>query len=190
MQSLESLSVRELFEKASSTAPSPGGGAVAAVGGMLGIALILKALRISLRNSPDADAYAEQDSELTALAARLAEDAVSDERAFADYVEAARLPKADEKERAVRSEALRKAAIVATEAALEMLRHAKDAFALSRQIEPAIKRNIEADLIAGREFLKVVRTVAVENCHANLAGLRDTSERGRLEELVETHLFD
>ena len=187
MPRLEKLPVRDLFDQASSTAPSPGGGAVAAVGGMLGIALILKALRISQRKADDPSAYASEDAELQALAARLAEDADADERAFAAYVAAARLPKSNEDERTVRAKALRRAAIAAAEAALEMLRHAKDAFALSRRVEPAINRNIHADLIAGREFLKVVRTVAVENCRANLAGLRDSTEANRLERLMERY---
>ena len=187
MPHLEKLTVRELFERASSTAPSPGGGAVAAVGGMLGISLILKALRISLRNAEDAGAYARDDAALTDLALRLAEDADADEGAFAAYVNAARLPKGTEDERGARNAALRKAAIGATDAGIEMLRHAQEAFAVSRRVEAAIKRNIEADLVAGREFLKVVRTVAVENCRANLSALRDSPEGDRLERLVALH---
>lgn len=184
MPALETLTVRELFVRASSTAPSPGGGAVAAVGGMLGISLILKALRISIRNTDGAESYAGEDIELVALAARLSEDADADERAFGAYIAAARLPKQSEAERAVRSEALRSAALAATEAAIEMLRHAFDAYAISRRIEPAIKSSIRADLVGGRELLKVVRTVALENAEANLSALRDAPQREALEQLI------
>lgn len=177
--------VADLFEQAGSTAPTPGGGSVSALCGMLGIALILKALRISIRKNEDRDSYAALDAELVRLAEALAEDAEADERAFQAYIDAAGLPRASEPEKEARGAALGRAAIVATDAALATLRHAKDAFAISRDLEPAIKASIRADLVAGRELLKVVRSVAVENAETNLRSLKDEAERQRLSHALD-----
>jgi formiminotetrahydrofolate cyclodeaminase len=177
---LSRRTVAELFEQAGSTAPTPGGGSVTALCGMLGISLILKALRISIRKNEDRDSYAAFDADLERLAGALAEDAEADERAFQAYIDAAGLPRTSEPEQRARAAALGRAAIAATDAALGTLRHAKDAFAVSRAIEPAIKASIRADLVAGRELLKVVRSVAVENAQTNLRSLKDEAERQRL----------
>jgi formiminotetrahydrofolate cyclodeaminase len=177
--------VRDIFDQASSTAPTPGGGSVAALCGMLGISLVLKALRISLRKNPDAASYDALDAQLGALGDALSEDADADARAFEAYIAAARLPKESEAQQRTRGAALRMAAVEATEAALRMLGNAKDAFALTRTIEAVVKESIRADLIAGRELLKVVRSVAVENATANLGGLRDEAERKRLQDRLD-----
>ena len=180
MTSLSRRTIGEIFEQASSTAPTPGGGSVSALCGMLGIALILKALRISIRKNEDRDSHAALDADLVRLADALAEDAEADEQAFQAYIDAAGLPRTSEPEKEARAAALGRAAIVATDAALRTLRHAKDAFAISRELEPAIKDSIKADLVAGRELLRVVRSVAVENAETNLRSLKDEAERQRL----------
>ncbi|MBV8687208.1 MAG: cyclodeaminase/cyclohydrolase family protein [Alphaproteobacteria bacterium] len=177
---LDTLPLAELFERAASTDPAPGGGAVTALTARLGIALILKALRISVRGSDESERHAGIDSRLTALAAAFAADADADGRAFDDYVRAARLPRASEAEAAERSEALRRAAVAATEAALATLRHARDAYAASVEMEAAVKASIRADLVAGRELLKVARLVAVENAETNLRALKREEDRAPL----------
>lgn len=182
---LSRRTVGDLFEQAGSTAPTPGGGSISALCGMLGIALILKALRISIRRNEDRDSYAAFDADLVRLADALAEDAETDEQAFQAYIDAAGLPRTSEPEKRARDAALGRAAIGATDAALETLRHAKDAFAISRALEPAIKDSIKADLVAGRELLRVVRSVAVENAQTNLRSLKDEAERQRLSHALE-----
>jgi formiminotetrahydrofolate cyclodeaminase len=182
---LSCRTVADLFEQASATAPTPGGGSVSALCGMLGISLILKALRISIRKNEDRDSYAALDADLVRLADALAEDAEADERAFQAYIDAAGLPRESEPEQLARAAALGRAAIVATDAALETLRHAKEAFAISRALEPAIKASIRADLVAGRELLRVVRSVAVENAETNLRSLKDEAERQRLSDQLD-----
>ena len=180
MAELAGLSVRDIFEGAASTRPAPGGGAVTALTGMLGLALILKALRISLRKSDEADAWADLDARLGEIADALAADADADGAAFEAYVAAARLPRESEEDRSRRDSALARAAVTATEAALLTLDHAREAFALSVRAGPVVKASIAADLVAGRELLKVVRIVAVENAETNLRALRDGAERQRL----------
>jgi methenyltetrahydrofolate cyclohydrolase len=182
---LSRRTVADLFEQAGSTAPTPGGGSVTALCGMLGIALILKALRISIRRNEDRGSYAALDVELVRLADALAGDAEADEQAFQAYIDAAGLPRESEQEQQARAAALGRAAIVATDAALTTLRHAKEAFAISRDLEPAIKESIKADLVAGRELLKVVRSVAVENAETNLRSLKDEAERQRLSQALD-----
>ena len=182
---LSRRTVADLFEQAGSTAPTPGGGSVTALCGMLGISLILKALRISIRRNEDRDSYAAFDAGLVRLAGALSEDAEADEQAFQAYIDAAGLPRISEPEQRARAAALGRAATVATDAALQTLRHAKDAFEISRALEPAIKDSIKADLVAGRELLRVVRSVAVENARTNLRSLKDEAERQRLTDQLD-----
>ncbi|MFK4024884.1 cyclodeaminase/cyclohydrolase family protein [Stutzerimonas balearica] len=69
-------------------APAPGCGAAAAVTADLGLALVVKALRISRRHA-DSVALAEQLAQAESLLGRLGRFADEDMQAFSDYLQAA-----------------------------------------------------------------------------------------------------
>ena len=180
MTRLADQQISRLYADAASIAPAPGGGSVTALCGMLGISLVLKALRISLKRREDAADFREADVALERLAGEMALDADADAETFSAFIAAFRLPKTSPQETASRAGAMQDAAIASTEAGLQALGHAAQAIALARELAPAISHQMAPDLEAGLALLEAMRRNAVHNAEANLAGVKDDGRRGRL----------
>jgi formiminotetrahydrofolate cyclodeaminase len=179
MARISALTIRALYGEAASTSPSPGGGSVCAACGMLGIALILKALRISQRHRPDPSLQAAEPA-MERLAEALENDADADCAAFDSFIHAAQLPKGTDAERAERTSRLEQAAAGAAEAALSTLEHAVDAIGQAGALEALIAPVVAADLLAGRRLLQAARLNAIDNARGNLRSVGSASERERL----------
>ena len=178
MTKLADQPVRNIYSQAASTEPTPGGGSVTALAGMLGVALVLKALRISLKRREDAAEFLSADQALEQLAEALAADADADADVFEGYMAALRLDKAD----ASRAGRIDEAAAKATGVGLQALRNAVEAIDRCRSLEPIISRQMAPDLVAGLGLLDVARLNAVENAEANLASVKDPPTRAQLSE--------
>src|SRR5689334_4984205 len=87
---LVDLTVQDLYWRSASIEPAPGGGSVTALCGMLGVALVLKALRISLKRREDAADWHGADQALETLAESLAADADADAESFNAFILAVR----------------------------------------------------------------------------------------------------
>jgi formiminotetrahydrofolate cyclodeaminase len=184
---LGEISIQELYRRSASTDPAPGGGSVTALTGMLGIALVLKALRISLKRREDAASFQQADRALEALAGELARDADADAETFAAFIAALQLPKTSPEETAERARRLEAAAVASTEAGLLALEHAVEAMRRSRELEDVISKTMAPDLDAGLRLLDVLKSNAIHNAEANLASVKAPDQRvglaGRLEAL-------
>jgi len=185
MPRLSELSVQELYRRSASIEPAPGGGSVTALTGMLGVALVLKALRISLKRREDAAAFQPADQALETIAARLAEDADADAASFAAFVAALRLPKATPDEAAERAARLEAAAVASTEAGLDALQHALEALDQTKRLGPAINDQMAPDIDGGVRLLEVLRTNAIHNAEANLASVKSVERRAELSRRLE-----
>src|SRR3954470_7395002 len=102
------------LEQAASASPTPGGGALAAVGGALGAAMIAMTARLT-EGRKQYDAVQAQVVDL-AVASDSAREALlnladADAQAYAAVVAAMRLPRADDAERATRAASLQSAMI-------------------------------------------------------------------------------
>lgn len=179
MDPLKTLSVEALYEQAASTAPAPGGGSVTALCGMLGIGLILKALRITLKKAEDT-ALTAAEPELERLAQALAADADADASSFDAYMAALRLPKATPEEAEARRARLKAAAVLATEVALETLNHADEAAARAKGIGDRLTPRLAPDLDAGLRLLAVTRSNAIHNARDNLGSAEGTADYAAL----------
>jgi len=176
------LTVAELFTAASSTAFTPGGGCVTAICGHLGIALLLKAIRIS--NKRQSSSFLEiHEAELSNLAASLADLADADSQSFHAYMDALRLPKVTESDKIERAKQLRAAAMSAIQVSLDILKIAELSLKIAQQTKHHVVPNIIADVIGGIELIGAMQVVALENGRANLAGLAgdDDAIGGHLE---------
>ncbi len=179
MSRLSEQSVAQVYRQAGSAAPTPGGGSVTALCGMLGIALILKAIRITLRHRQE-PALAAADAALERLASALEADADADVAAFDAFIAAARRPRDADEDPAEHASRLQAAAAVAAEAGLGALEHAAAAIGEAGRIEDLIDRVVRADLDDGRRLLEVTRLNAIENTQGNLGSLGPTWEHSRL----------
>jgi formiminotetrahydrofolate cyclodeaminase len=180
MPSLSRLPIEQLFADAASTEPAPGGGSVTALCGMLGVALVLKALRISLRRREDAADHAGTDAGLEALARTMAADADADADSFANYIRALQLPKGTEEEASERAFRLEEAALAATEAGLAAGENALEAVRQARAVQAVVSRTMAPDITAGLALLDVLRLNAVHNAEANIAGVKTPARREAL----------
>ena len=155
------LTVQRLYEAAASTAPTPGAGSVTALTGMLGVSLMMKALRITQSHGTTA-ALDGREGPLEALAQAMAADADADIAAFDAFIQAAKLPHVEEAETAERTRRMH-AAVAAGEAALLSLEHAATAISLASEMEESIAAVVMADLHAGRRLAETTRLNAIEN---------------------------
>ncbi len=176
MDPLSRQSFDQVFEAAASTAPSPGGGAVMGLCGMMGVALLLKAVRITLKRRPDDEVLKGAEPELERLARRLADDADADAASFDAYMAAGRLPKDD----AGRSGKLAAAALDSIEVAIEALEHAAEAITLAKGIAERLAPRMAPDLAGGLALLEAVRANAVDNARDSLDRTEDCERREEL----------
>ena len=188
MNKLGNRSLIDIYKMASSTEPTPGGGGVTNLCGALGIGLILKALRISSKSSPTT-AYTAEDGELDSLADRLIEFADIDEKSFRAYIDALQLPRSNDAEKELRSSAIERAAIAASEAALEAFEVCCEAISIADRIRAVIKKNIEADILAGVGLLEAAAATAAENVRANMPSIRNEEFRIKVEERLRRRAY-
>lgn len=184
MERLKDLSIETLFERAGSTAPAPGGGAVTALCGMLGVSLILKALRISLRHAPDTAALLAAEPVLEGLAQALGQAADADSAAYGAYIAAVRAPRTTDQETTLRRKQLEAAAVAATEVAIDAIEHVDRASAEARAIGALILPRMAADLKAGLHLLAAARANAEDNGRENLEAA-GAEEHARLAQRFE-----
>ena len=167
MPRLSELSIDKIYQLAGSTAPTPGGGSVTALCGLLGIALILKALRITRRHRPG-EALDTAESALESLAAALEADAEDDAIAFDAFIQAVRLPKDDEDQQTERTEQMQHAAAAAAAAALDTLEHANAAIEQAERIHGDVAAAVLADIRAGSRMVHVTIQNAIDNANGNI----------------------
>jgi formiminotetrahydrofolate cyclodeaminase len=170
-----------------SASPTPGGGSAAALAGALAAALVQMVADLTL----DREAYKAHEREVRAVRDRAAaarRDLLAlvdrDARAYDAVVQALRLPKATEAEKAGRAEALARALQYATETPLATAE--ASAAIMEMAIALAFKGNLNALSDAGTAAMLAYAAVrgAVMNVRANLKGLKDETRAAALRDRV------
>ncbi|MBI5863774.1 MAG: cyclodeaminase/cyclohydrolase family protein [Planctomycetes bacterium] len=173
------MTVRDFLSRLASEAPTPGGGAAAALGGALAAALGEMVCNLT-QGKPKFAAVEPQVRGLLARYSRarrmLADLVQEDAAAYASFSAAFKRPRDD----AERPEAIRAAAAVAAAVPLEtatISRRVASDFALLRTIE---NTNLAADVEAGAALAQAAIVAAAANVRANLPFV-DEKTRVRLE---------
>ena len=161
--SLWDASAAELVQRTASSAPTPGGGSIAAVSGALGVALLQMAVAVT-----DDPALAPQAERLAALQAAIEPAADGDVEDFTVLMAAYRLPRADDAEKTARNAAIEQAAIAASERPLLLVASLVDALALSRELESLVKRGIVSDVLAGRDLVLGAARAGIRTADINI----------------------
>ncbi len=183
MPSLQSMSLAEVLDAFSSSAPTPGGGSAAAVGGAIGAALLVMVAGLPKTRT---DAAAELDALKTAAAAliacrdRLLSLADADAAAYDAVTAAYRLPKGSDQEKASRTGAIRVAMRTATDVPLDTMRGCADALERAVVVARVGNRNASSDAAAGVHLLGAALLAAEGNVRINLASLPDDEYRTRM----------
>jgi glutamate formiminotransferase/formiminotetrahydrofolate cyclodeaminase len=175
--------LEEFLEAVASDRPTPGGGAVAAVSGAAGAALVemvsnLTAGRSGYEQTWDrmrevATAASRARAEFLALADR-------DTAAFDRVMGAFGLPKETDEQRAERSRAIREAYREAAEAPLEVARRAVDLMEAAAECVRVGNVNAASDALSAVHELSASVGCAIANVEINLAGMKDEAAAARM----------
>ena len=173
---LGELSLEAFLDQAASASPTPGGGALAAVGGALAAAMVGMTARLTL-GRPRYEAV--QDA-VTALADQsddarraLLELAEADAAAYGAVMAAMRLPRGDEAERAARTAALQEAMVAATRVPAAIAERCAAVLALAETAASVTNRNALGDVATGALLAEGAMRAAAIQAELNLAGIAD-----------------
>jgi formiminotetrahydrofolate cyclodeaminase len=168
---LGELTVNDLLERLASSAPIPGGGSASALAAAVGAGLVamVASLTVGRAEYADAEPMATQIGG-AALAVRdeLVELADRDSHAYDQVVQARRMPRETDEQKAARSATLSRAIQLAAEIPLRTAHVAAQALELAAQIAPIGNRNAVSD--AGVAALLAAAAVrgAILNVRINL----------------------
>jgi formiminotetrahydrofolate cyclodeaminase len=111
--------IGEYLKTLGSSRPDPGGGSVAGLVGALGAALGQMVISLTVTRTPHPQ-FDERSAALAQAIAALLASAEADERAYAGYLQATRLPKSSDPEKAARRDAMQAAVVNAAEVPLQL----------------------------------------------------------------------
>ena len=173
-------SVSQFLDKLASSNPTPGGGTAAAIGGAMGVSLLVMVtgLAKSRTNSDEEkDELAHAREKLGPISARLVGLADTDSAAYDAVTAAYKLPKGTDEEKAARSARIQRALHEATTVPLETLRACADALELAVTVATDGNRNAVSDAGVAVGLLEAAAAGADANVQANLESLKDEGFR-------------
>ena len=178
MSSILDWSVGELLQRLGSSEPAPGGGAAAALAGALGAALVqmTASLTIGRPRYADVEDQAQRIARRTAeLRQRLARLGEADAEAFHTVSTAYRLPRADDAQKATRSEAIQSALRLAAEVPLETARISAEVVDVAEEATPVLNQAVVSDVLVGALLAQAALHGAAINVEINLGSMTDAA---------------
>lgn len=185
---LASLTIDGFLDVLASDAPTPGGGAVAAIAGATGAALIVMVGRLTV----DKDGYEDVRSRMrtiidTASAAQadLVELADRDAHAFDAVMDAFKMPKGTDEEKASRSAAIQAGYLGAAAVPQDVARRCVDLMTLATEATARGNPQAASDGLSASATLHAGALCAIANVEINATSLKDPQARASmLEELA------
>ena len=183
---LTTSSVAAVLAAFRSSEPTPGGGSAAALAGAVGaslFAMVAGLPKSRAASDDDQRQLADAGERCTALALRLEALIDDDSAAYDLVVNAFRLPKGTDDEKAARSAAIQQAMRAATEAPLDVMRRCAETIAFAPVITTLGNANAATDAQVGAELLAAALRGAEQNVEVNLGSVKDATyvERVRAE---------
>nr|WP_186445535.1 cyclodeaminase/cyclohydrolase family protein [Paenibacillus cremeus] len=184
-------SVGAFLKAAASSEPTPGGGGVAAIACALGASM--GAMTAKLTTGPKFAADTEQAmnesaQRLDGIIRDCERIAADDARSFQAFMEALKLPKATEEDKAKRKQALEHAAIQATNTPMELIRLCSVAVEVMGRMAEAANRNVISDLGIGVLLAEAAAQSGGLTVRINLPSIQDDEKRQVFIRAAETML--
>ena len=182
---LTEATVSGLLAAFRSSEPAPGGGSAAALAGAAGASLLAMVAGLPkprATGSADVDRLKDAGVRATAIASRLEGLIDEDSDAYSRVVDAFRLPKGNDQEKAARSAGIQRALTGATETPLTVMRHCVEALALAPAVMELGNENATTDAQVGVGLLKAALQGAGANVEINLGSLKDADYVARVRE--------
>jgi formiminotetrahydrofolate cyclodeaminase len=178
MNDFSELSIREFLSALASSAPTPGGGTAAAIGGAMGSALAEMVAALTLSREKFAPVHGAMRSIAEAAQGARAEFLVlarEDSEAYDAVVAARRLAKETEEERQVRAREIESASRLATEIPMRTARAAARLLAALPELAEKGNPNALSDAGAAALMLSAAAEGALLNVGINLSGISDAA---------------
>ncbi len=175
------------LEALASDAPTPGGGAVAAIAGATGAALISMVCRLTIDKKNYEETWGrmrEIVADADAARRTFLELADRDAAAFDEVMASFRMPKDTDQQKAARAEAIQGAYETAAMAPLEVARRASALMGLATEVTEAGNVNAASDGSSAARMLSAAVHCAIYNVEINAAGLKDAPKATALRDEV------
>ena len=182
---LAGLSVDEFLRRLASGDPTPGGGSASALGGALGAALVSMVCNLTVGRgryaATEAEAREIRDA-ATDLLIRLRNEIDDDAAVYDRVMEAYRLPRASDDQKAARSTAIQEATHRAALVPLDLAEASAQVIELAELAMGKTNPNAASDLAVAALFGLAALDGAAANVEINLASLKDETKRVALAE--------
>ncbi|MGP9529644.1 cyclodeaminase/cyclohydrolase family protein [Glutamicibacter sp. AOP5-A2-18] len=179
--------VTSYLERLASKAPTPGGGAAAALHAAQGAALV--SMVAEFTSGPRYAEVQEQAQLIAKQAKMLMREALiaaqEDERLFGKLGAAYGMPKGTEEQKAVRRLAIGEATVDAAGPLVLTVRIAASVVELAQELLPIGNRSVSSDVAAAAEAARAALATALVTLEMNIAAIKDVAERERLRRVTE-----
>lgn len=185
---LVGMTLREFADELSTDSPAPGGGSVSALAGALGAALAAMVSNLS-HSKKGFDAHQEELEKIGVAGQRIKDRMLAavddDTAAFDRLLEAMRMPKKTDQDKAIRAAAIAEATVAATEVPLSVLEACPDVIELCRRVAAIGLQASRSDAGVGAQAARAAAAGAYQNVCINLPALIDRPEGQRLLERAD-----
>ncbi|MNW32860.1 Methenyltetrahydrofolate cyclohydrolase [compost metagenome] len=174
--------VSSYLERLASGAPTPGGGAAAALHAAQAAALVsMVAEFTSGPQYADVQEQAQQISEHARLLMRQGLFAAEeDERLFGALGAAYKLPKESSEQKSERSAAIQNATIAAAAPLVSTVEASTEIIKLGQRLLPIGNRSVLSDVAAAAEAARAALATALATLEMNISSIKDVAQRDRL----------
>jgi formiminotetrahydrofolate cyclodeaminase len=195
MRKFSQFALAELLDAFASNRPVPGGGSASALAGAVGASLLIMVAGLpKTRHGTDEERTAlnAAASRLRPLRDELARLIDRDSDAYTSVLEAYRLPKSNDEEKAARQTAIDAAMRGATDAPLETMRACERVMREAETVAASGAPSAASDVAVAIELVKTAARGAATNVDTNLTAVKDleyasrvSQERRDLEQTIE-----
>ena len=183
----------DFISELGSDSPAPGGGAAAALSGSMAAALVSMVANLTLGREKYAefqDVAAKAVDGADALMYDLLECVNNDMSAFEGVMNALRMPKSTDSEKAERSQALQEAYKTAILAPVETINKCLEAMKLAVKLKGNSNPNVESDLKAAVFLANAGIDSALENVEVNLSAINDPEYKEQVTSWITNLKFE
>ncbi|MCK5759604.1 MAG: cyclodeaminase/cyclohydrolase family protein [Clostridiales bacterium] len=173
---MKNLSIKEFAEITASKSAVPGGGSIAALCGGLGAALVEMVSNLTIGNKK----YAEAEDKMISIKSRalilrndLLDDIEKDSNAYAQVMNAYKLPKANDEEKKIRSLEIQKGLKTAVWVPLEIAFKSYKVIELSSEVVKLGNKNAVTDGLVSAMMARTATLSALLNVKINLGSIKD-----------------
>ena len=178
MSELFDQSLNEFIEKAASNSPTPGGGNVSAVVGILAASMVSMVANLTIGKKGYEEVQDEAKKaadDLKRIIENLKELTAKDMAVFSKFMDALRMPKDTDEQKAKRTEAMQAAAKEATEVPMEICRKCLEVLKIAVPLASYGNKGAISDVGVGAYVAEAALRAAMLSVDINLPGIKDAA---------------